>query len=106
LGAKHTLATSSCTGALQIALAALDIGPGDEVIVPEITWVATANAVRYVGATPVFADVEADSWCLDAESFRRKITPRTKAVMPVHLYGHPARMTRILYLSSLFKFTI
>jgi len=96
IGAKHCMATSCCTGALHIALAALDIGPGDEVIVPEITWVATANAVRYVGATPVFADVEDDSWCLDAQSFESKITRRTKAVMPVHLYGHPARMTKIV----------
>jgi perosamine synthetase len=96
IGVEHCLATSSCTGALHIALAALEIGPGDEVIVPDITWVATANAVRYVGATPVFADVENDSWCLDPESFEQKITPQTKAVIPVHLYGHPARMDRIM----------
>lgn len=96
VGVKHCLATSSCTGALHIALAALEIGPDDEVIVPEITWAATANAVRYVGATPVFADIENDSWCLDPESFEGKITPRTKAVIPVHLYGHPARMDRIM----------
>lgn len=96
LGVKHALATSSCTGALHLALAALGIGPGDEVIVPDITWVATANAVLYVGATPVFADVEPDSWCLDPQSFAAKITPRTKAVIPVHLYGHPARMDAIV----------
>ena len=96
VNAKHCLATSSCTGALHIALSALEIGPGDEVIVPDITWVATANAVRYVGATPIFADVEVDSWCLDPESFKAKISPRTKAVIPVHLYGHPARMDRIM----------
>lgn len=96
IGVEHCLSTSSCTGALHIALAALEIGPGDEVIVPDITWVATANAVRYVGATPVFADIENDSWCLDPESFESKITPRTKAVIPVHLYGHPARMDRIM----------
>lgn len=95
IGVKYAIATSSCTGALHIALAALGIGPGDEVIVPDTTWVATANAVRYVGATPVFADVEEDSWCLDAASFQSKITSRTKAVIPVHLYGHPARMDRI-----------
>lgn len=96
VGTKYCLATSCCTGALHIAMAALDLGPGDEVIVPDITWVATANAVRYVGATPVFADVEEHSWCLDPEDFERKITPRTKAVVPVHLYGHPARMDRIV----------
>jgi len=95
IGVRYCLTTSSCTGALHIALAALDIGAGDEVIVPDITWVATANAVRYVGATPVFADIEVDSWCLDPATFESKITPNTKAVIPVHLYGHPARMDRI-----------
>ena len=96
VGTKYALATSSCTGALHIALSALGIGPGDEVIVPDVTWVATANAVLYVGAVPVFADIEADSWCLDPVSFEEKITPRTRAVIPVHLYGHPARMDRIM----------
>jgi perosamine synthetase len=96
LGVRYALATSSCTGALHLALLALGIGPGDEVIVPDLTWVATANAVAYAGATPVFADVEPDSWCLDAESLRGKITSRTKAVIPVHLYGHPAHMDAIL----------
>ncbi|TAM55223.1 MAG: GNAT family N-acetyltransferase [Paraburkholderia sp.] len=96
VGAKYALATTSCTGALQIALMALDIGPGDEVIVPDMTWVATANAVRYVGATPVFADIEFDTWNLDAATIEPLITPRTKAIIAVHLYGHPARMTRIM----------
>ena len=96
VGVKHALAFSSCTGALHLSLLALGIGKGDEVIVPELTWVATANAVLYTGATPIFADVEEDSWCLDADSFASKITPRTKAVMPVHLYGQPCRMDRIM----------
>jgi perosamine synthetase len=96
VGAKYALATTSCTGALQIALMALDIGPGDEVIVPDMTWVATANAVRYVGATPVFADIEFDTWNLDAATIEPLITPKTKAIVAVHLYGHPARMTRIM----------
>jgi perosamine synthetase len=95
IGVKHALPTSSCTGALHLSLLALGIGPGDEVIVPDLTWVATANAVAYTGATPVFADIEPDSWCLDPEAFRAAITPRTKAVMPVHLYGHPAQMDAI-----------
>lgn len=96
VGAKYALATSSCTGALQIALMALDIGPGDEVIVPDETWVATANAVRYVGAIPVFADVELDTWNIDAKSVESLITPKTKAVVAVHMYGHPARMNLLL----------
>jgi perosamine synthetase len=96
VGVEHAIATSSCTGALHIALAALGIGPGDEVIVPDITWVATANAVSYVGATPVFCDVEEGSWCMSPESFASLITPATKAVMPVALYGHPARLDEIV----------
>lgn len=96
VGVKYAIATSCCTGAMHIALLALDIGPGDEVIVPDLTWVATAAAVCYTGATPVFADVEPDSWCLDAASVEACVTEKTKAVMPVHLYGHPARMDRIM----------
>jgi perosamine synthetase len=92
---KYALSTSCCTGAMHLALLALGIGPGDEVIVPDITWVATANAVVYVGATPIFADIEPDSWCLDPNSFEKLINERTRAVMPVHLYGHPARMDKI-----------
>lgn len=99
VGARYALATSSGTGALHLALAALGIGPGDEVIVPDLTWVATANAVLYVGATPVFADVEPDTWCLDPASFEAAITERTRVVIPVHLYGHPARMDRILQIA-------
>jgi perosamine synthetase len=96
LGAKHALSTSSGTGALHLAMAALGIGPGDEVIVPDLTWVASANAVAYVGATPVFIDVQPESWCLDPASFEAAITRRTKAVVPVHLYGHPADMDRVM----------
>jgi perosamine synthetase len=96
IGTRYAIATSSCTGALQIALMALDIGPGDEVIVPDETWVATANAVRYVGAVPVFADVELDSWTLSAESVESLITSNTRALIPVHMYGHPAKMDSIL----------
>ncbi len=103
VGARYALATSSGTGALHLALAALGIGPGDEVIVPDLTWVATANAVLYVGATPVFADVEPDTWCLDPASFEAAITGRTRAVIAVHLYGHPARMDRILQIARRHK---
>lgn len=92
VGRKHAIATSSCTGALHLSLLSLGIGPGDEVIVPDITWVATANAVLYTGATPVFADVDPVTWCLDPESVKSKIRTKTRAIMPVHLYGHPADM--------------
>lgn len=83
----YGVATNSCTAALHLAMQAMDIGPGDEVIVPDITWIATAAPVRYVGATPVFADVNARSWCLDTDSVEANITPRTKAIIGVDLYG-------------------
>jgi len=89
---RHALATTSCTTALHLILAALGIGPGDEVIVPAFTWVATANVVLYCGATPILVDVLEDSFNIDPESVRRKITPRTKAVIAVHLFGLCADM--------------
>ena len=100
VGVKYAMATSSCTGAQQIALMALSIGPGDEVIVPDQTWVATANAVRYVGAIPVFADIELDTWNIDIQSIEKLITSKTKAIVAVHMYGHPARMTGIVALAN------
>ncbi|MFC1551701.1 bifunctional GNAT family N-acetyltransferase/PLP-dependent aspartate aminotransferase family protein [Candidatus Latescibacterota bacterium] len=100
LGVKYSLTTSCCTGALHLSLISLDIGPGDEVIVPDTTWVASAQVVNYVGATPIFADIQQDSWCLDPDSFEAKITKRTKAVIPVHLYGHPAEMDRIMEIAQ------
>jgi perosamine synthetase len=99
VGSRFALCTSSCTGAMHLALLALGVGPGDEVIVPEITWVATASAVVYCGAKPVFVDVEADTWCMDVDSAERAITARTKVIMPVHLYGHPADMAAIAALA-------
>lgn len=96
IGVKHALATSSCTGALHIALMALGIGKGDEVIVPDQTWVATANAVKYVDATPIFADINPDDWTIDTADIERLISSKTKAIMPVHMYGHPAKMDQIL----------
>lgn len=89
---KHALATTSCTTALHLALATLGIGPGDEVIVPAFTWVATANVVLYCGATPVFADVRRNTFNIDPDDVARRITPRTKAVIPVHLFGLCADM--------------
>jgi perosamine synthetase len=99
-GTKHVVSANNGTTALHLALSALGIGPGDEVVVPSLTYIASANAVGYCGATPVFADVERGSMGLDAEDAARRITPRTKAIMAVHLYGHPADMTAITALAD------
>ena len=95
IGVRYAVSTSSCTGALHLALLALDIGTGDEVILPDITWVATAAAVTYCGAEPVFADVEPDTLCISPASIRKRLTPKTKAVMPVHNYGNLSDMDEI-----------
>jgi perosamine synthetase len=95
VGAKYVIPTDSCTSALHLGLWALGIGPGDEVIVPDLTWVATANAVKYVGATPVFADIDPQSWCIDPNSVKRLITSNTKAIIPVHLYGYVANVPEL-----------
>jgi len=94
-GVKHGVATSNGTTALHLALVVLGIGPGDEVIVPSLTFIATANAVAYTGARPVFADSEPRTWNLDPADVARKVTPRTRAIIPVHVYGHPADMEAI-----------
>lgn len=91
-GVGFSIATTSCTTALHLALLALNIGPGDEVIVPAFTWVATANAIKYAGAKPVFCDIEGDTYNIDIRKAKRVMTPRTKAVIPVHLFGLCADM--------------
>jgi dTDP-4-amino-4,6-dideoxygalactose transaminase len=96
IGAPHCVGVANGTEAIEIALRALGVGPGDEVIVPANTFIATAEAVTSAGGTVVFADCEPNFFTLDPEDFRRKITPRTKAVIPVHLYGHPADMDPIM----------
>ncbi|MDU0967554.1 MAG: DegT/DnrJ/EryC1/StrS family aminotransferase [Actinomycetaceae bacterium] len=88
----HCIAVNAGTSALHIGLLAAGIGPGDEVIVPSFTFAATGNSVALTGATPVFADIEDDYFCLDPASVEASITDKTKAIMPVHLYGHPANM--------------
>lgn len=95
----HCVAVNSGTSALHLALVALGIGPGDEVIVPSFTFAATANSVSLAGATPVFADIDPRTFCLDPDSAEAAITGRTRAIMPVHLYGQPADMDRILQLA-------
>jgi perosamine synthetase len=99
-GTNHAVATSNGTVALHLALAALDIGPGDEVIVPALTFIATANAVSYCHARPVFVDIEPTSWNLDPDQVEAAITPRTRAIIPVHLYGQPCRIDRILEIAE------
>ncbi|MSU62673.1 MAG: DegT/DnrJ/EryC1/StrS family aminotransferase [Pedosphaera sp.] len=87
LGVRFAAALPSCTSAIHLSLAARGIGPGDEVIVPDATWIASVAPVNYVGATTVFADIDPKTWCMSAESFEACITPKTKAVIPVDLYG-------------------
>lgn len=94
-GVHHGISTSNGTTALHLAIHAFGIGPGDEVIVPALTFVASANAVHYTGATPVFADVDGQSWTIDPAAVEALITPKTKAITPVHLYGHPAPMNAL-----------
>jgi perosamine synthetase len=99
-GSSSGVATSNGTCALHLALACLGVGPGDEVIVPSLTFIATANAVTYAGAQPVFVDVQPETWCLDPIAVQRAISPNTKAIIVVHLYGHPAEMAPILSISE------
>ncbi len=91
-GVKHAISANNGTTALHLALVAMGLEPGDEVIIPTVTYIATANAVRYCGAAPVLADVCADTMNIDPSQVERLITPRTRGIIPVHLYGHPADM--------------
>jgi len=94
-GAKHSIAVTSCTTALHLSLAALGFGPGDEAIVPAFTWIATANVVEHLGGTVVFCDIDLNTFNLDLNQLAQKITPRTKAILPVHLFGLAADMDAI-----------
>jgi len=99
-GVRHAIACCNGTAALHLSLLALGVGPGDEVIVPTLTFVATANAVTYCGARPVFADSEPETWNLDPAQVASKITARTKGIIAVHLYGHPAEMDALRALAT------
>lgn len=99
-GTKYAIATNNGTTALHLALACLGVGPGDEIIIPSLTFASTAFAVSYCGARPVFADVQEETWCLDPESVISKITQHTKGIIPVHIYGHPADMGPILEIAK------
>ena len=99
-GTRRAITLSSGTAALHVGLAALGIGPGDEVILPATTYVASANAVRHAGASPVFVDVEPGTWCIDPSAVEAAITPRTRAIMPVHLFGLPCDMDALNALAA------
>jgi dTDP-4-amino-4,6-dideoxygalactose transaminase len=94
-GGREVVAVNSGTAGLHLGLLAAGVGPGDEVIVPSFTFAATANSVALTGATPVFADIEPRHFCLDPDAVEAAVTDRTRGVMPVHLYGHPADLTRL-----------
>jgi dTDP-4-amino-4,6-dideoxygalactose transaminase len=98
-GVKHSIAVTSATTALHLSLAALGIGPDDEVIVPAFTWIATANVVEHLGASVVFCDIELDTFNLDVKQLAEKITSRTRAILPVHLFGMPADMESVCRLA-------
>lgn len=100
LGVKYAIATSSCTGALHMGLAGLGIGPGDEVILADTNWIASAAPITYLGAKPVFVDILPDTWCINPELAEAAITPRTKAIIAVHLYGNLCEMDKLLAISA------
>jgi perosamine synthetase len=99
-GVEHAIAVANGTVALHLALSALGVGPGDEVIVPSLTYIASVNSITYTGATPVFADVDPDTWCIDPAHVESLIGPRTRGIIPVHLYGNPADMTRLRQIAT------
>jgi len=100
LGVKHAIATSSCTGALHLGMAALGIGAGDEVILADTNWIASVAPVVHLGATPVFVDILPDSWCVDPAKVEAAITPRTRAILAVHLYGNLCDMNALLEIGA------
>jgi len=100
MGVKHAITVSNGTAALHLALLALNIGPGDDVIVPDITFASPANMVIEVGAKPIFIDVNHEYWCIDPKKLEKSITNNTKAIIVVHLYGHPAKMDEILEIAE------
>ena len=95
IGTKYSIALPSCTSAIHLSLLSLGIGNGDEVIVPDLTWIATAAPITYVGANPVFADCDEKTWCISPDAFQECITPRTMAIIPVDLYGNMPEMNAI-----------
>lgn len=105
-GTPHAVATNTGTGALQVALLALEIGPGDEVITTPLSCIASANPILFQGAHPVFADVEPETYNLNAADVEKRITSRTRAILPVHLFGHPADMDPLLELARIHRLSV
>lgn len=105
-GSKHSIAVTSCTTALQLSLAAIGIKPGDEVIVPSFTWIATANVVEMCFAKPVFCDININTFNIDPALIEALITPKTKAIIPVHLFGLPAEMESIIDIATKYNLHI
>lgn len=106
VGRQYAIALPSCTAAIHLALLSLNIGEGDEVIVPDITWIATAAPISYLGAVPVFADIEKDTWCICPESLERRITDKTKAVIVVDLYGSMCNMDKIIDIAKKYSIAV
>ena len=106
VGIKYALAVSNGTNALHLALASCGIKAGDEVIIPDLTFIATENAVRYTGADVVFVDIDKDTLCISPVSIERAITGKTKAIIPVHLYGHPANMREIMRIAKIHSLVV
>jgi perosamine synthetase len=106
IGTSHAIATSSCTGALHIGMAALSVGPGDEVILADTNWIASVAPIIHLGAKPVFVDIRSDSWCIDPDRAEAAITPRTKAILAVHLYGNLCDMDRLLAIGEKYSIPV
>ena len=105
-GSKNSIAVTSCTAGLHISLAAMDFGPGDEAIVPAFTWISTANVVEHLGGKVVFCDISLDSFNIDVDQIESKISNKTKAILPVHLFGYPAEMKKILEISKKYNLAV
>mgnify|MGYP001317212702 CR=1 FL=1 len=106
LGVKYSVATSSCTGALHLGLSALGIGPGDNVIMADTNWIASAAPIIHLGAKPIFVDILPNSWCLDPIAVEKSINPKTKAIIAVHLYGNVCAMNKLLEISEKYSIPI
>src|SRR3990167_10431391 len=100
IGSKYTLAVNSCTAGLHLALKVLGVGPGDEVITTPLTFCSTVNVIIHCGAKPVFADIDINDWNIDPKEIEKKITKKTKVVLPVHLHGRPCKMDQILKIAK------